>query len=163
MCISKKCTTFAAVFAQYESNMQAVDVHKIELSQYEIGHYQFDFQLNDDFFGALEKSEIVGGDVACVARLNLREDDFDLSIEVQGNVTLICDRCLDKMELSVSLDEVVEVDEQSKSLDLDWLAYELIVVNLPLVHCHPVGDCNPDMDALLQNHLCSTNEDPEAY
>ena len=69
--------------------MHAVDVHKIELSKYEIGHYQFDFQLNDDFFVALEKSEIVGGDVSCVARLNLREDDFDLSIEAQGNVSVI--------------------------------------------------------------------------
>ena len=52
-------------------------------------------------------------------------------------------------------------DYEPKQVDLSWLAYELIVVNLPLVHSHQDGGCNPEMDALLQDHLCTDVEDEE--
>ena len=48
-----------------------------------------------------------------------------------------------------------------KQIDLSWLAYELIIVNLPLVHSHQDGGCNPEMDALLQDHLCAEVEDED--
>ena len=43
-----------------------------------------------------------------------------------------------------------EEDEQTNTLDLSWLAYETITINLPLVHSHPDGECTPDMQQLLQ-------------
>jgi hypothetical protein len=31
------------------------------------------------------------------------------------------------------------------------------------VHSHQEGGCNPEMDALLQDHLCTSLEDEEWY
>ena len=96
------------------------------------------------------------------ARLILREDDFAVDVDVVGQVQVTCDRCLEPMNVDVDLyEENVEMDGDSKQIDLAWLAYELIIVNLPLVHSHQDGGCNPDMDALLQNHLCTTLDDEE--
>ena len=62
-------------------------------------------------------------------------------------------------EDGMEIEEYQELEEEVKQLDLAWLAYELIIVNLPLVHSHQDGGCNPDMDALLQDHLCTALED----
>lgn len=140
----------------------------IDLSTLEIGHYQFDYQLDSAYFATIEKTELLGGQVSAKAVLDLREDDFDLSIAVYGVVQVTCDRCLDPMDVDVDAEDVMNLEDEGKesaekvkTLDLNWLAYELIIVNLPLVHSHQTGGCNPQMDALLQDHLCTKMEDEQ--
>ena len=135
--------------------------HIIELSKLEIGNYSFDYELDSAYFQSVEKSEVLSGNVQAKAELALREQDFDLRIKVSGVVQFTCDRCLDPMDVSVDAEDDMEMDEGTKMLDLEWLAYELVIVNLPLVHSHQLGGCNPMMDALLQDHLCTTPEDED--
>ena len=135
--------------------------HIIELSKLEIGNYSFDYELDSAYFQSVEKSEVLSGNVHAKAELALREQDFDLRIKVSGVVQVTCDRCLDPMDVAVDAEDDMEMDEGTKMLDLEWLAYELVIVNLPLVHSHQPGGCNPMMDALLQDHLCTTLEDED--
>ena len=136
--------------------------HIITLDSLELGEYVYNFQLNSDYFSEIEGTELLGGEAKVEAHLNLREYDFDLEVEVKGLVQVTCDRCLDSMDVAIdAVEDEWEWDEEPKQLDLSWLAYELIIVNLPLVHSHQEGGCNPEMDALLQNHLCTTLEDEE--
>ena len=123
------------------------------------------------FFESLEKSEILSGSVVCKATLNLREEDYQLNITVHGTVFVVCDRCLDPMPLDIedeqeifSEDEVVP-DETGKTrdgkgncLDLSWLAYEIVSINIPIVHSHQAGECNKQMELLLHDHLCDDLE-----
>ena len=130
--------------------------HIVALDSLELGAHVFDFQLDSAYFGDIENSELLGGEVKVEARLNLREYDFDLDIAVKGLVQVTCDRCLDEMDVAIDAEENEwEWDDEPKLIDLSWLAYELIIVNLPLVHSHQDGGCNPEMDALLQDHLCT--------
>ena len=130
--------------------------HIVALDSLELGAHVFDFQLDSAYFGEIENSELLGGEVKVEARLNLREYDFDLDIAVKGLVQVTCDRCLDEMDVAIDAEENEwEWDDEPKLIDLSWLAYELIIVNLPLVHSHQDGGCNPEMDALLQDHLCT--------
>ena len=134
----------------------------VALDSLELGVHVFDFQLDNAYFGEIENSELLSGEVKVSAQLNLRQYDFDLTMEVKGLVQVTCDRCLDAMDVTIDAQETDwEWDEQPKLIDLSWLAYELIIVNLPLVHSHQEGGCNPEMDALLQNHLCTEVEDQE--
>ena len=141
----------------------------INLDKLEIGIHHFDFHLDTAYFQAIEKSELLGGEVDAKAELNLLSSGFDLNISVEGQVTVTCDRCLEPMSLSVSAQDNMTTDamdaisenKKGNVVDLNWLAYELTIVNLPLVHCHQTGGCNPQMDTLLQSHLCTT-EEPEA-
>ena len=154
MHISKKSSNFAARMMTLE--------HIIELKTLEIGHYNYEFKLDNSYFSTIEKTELLGGQVTVNAQLDLRADDYDLTLTVYGKVQVTCDRCLDPMDVVVdNTEEMAPLLENVQTLDLSWLAYEQIIVNLPLVHRHPEGGCNPEMDALLHNHLCSTAEEPD--
>ena len=155
------CSNFAADFAL----MSEQNHYIIDLTRLPIGTHEFDIQLNNDFFSGLEKTEILSGQVVAKAVLNLREDDYSLRIAVQGTVFVTCDRCLDPMPLDIndeqtieSIDEDLSLNPQPSTLNLTWLAYEIVSINIPLVHSHQPGACNPQMDLLLQSHLCDEPE-----
>jgi uncharacterized metal-binding protein YceD (DUF177 family) len=160
--MSKKSSTFAADFAPMsEQNHYIVDLKRLP-----VGTHLFDFQLDSDFFASLEKSEILSGEVVAKAVLNLREEDYRLNIAVQGTVFVVCDRCLDPMPLDIndeqeiwSADEEMSNDKsQMSNLDLSWLAYEIVSINIPIVHSHQPGECNQQMELLLHDHLCDEPE-----
>lgn len=136
-------------------------VENIDLKKLELGVHEFDFQLDSEFFAAQEKSEILSGLVSCHAVLNLQEEDYALRIAAKGAVQVTCDRCLDPMDVVVDIEEDADTETDNMGLNLVWTVYEMIVVNLPLVHSHPEGQCNPDMQELLQAHLCRAEEEPE--
>ena len=138
----------------------------IDLSRLPVGTHTFDIQLNDDFFASLEKSEILGGKVAAKLTLNLREEDYSLAVAVHGTVFVVCDRCLDPMPLEIDDEQEIWSEDEDlenrksriENLDLSWLAYEIVSINIPIVHCHQPGECNKQMELLLHDHLC---DDPE--
>lgn len=135
---------------------------QVELDALQVGQYELDYELDSEYLSSQEATELLGGQVKATARMDLRERDFDLYVEVKGEVQVACDRCLDTMSLPVDASDTIELEEDTKTIDLQWLAYEMIIVNLPLVHSHPEGECNPAMQDLLQSHLCSTMpEEPE--
>lgn len=148
--------------------MSRQDHYIIDLSRLPIGTHVFEIQLDSDFFASLEKSEILSGDVAAKIVLNLREESYQLNIAVQGTVFVVCDRCLDLMPLDIIDEQEIWSEEEENDLssmtthqlDLSWLAYEIVSINIPLVHSHQAGECNKHMELLLQDHLCD-EPDPE--
>ena len=142
--------------------MSEKTAHIVSLDSLEIGDHLFDFQLDNSYFSAIENSELLGGAVDVKVRLILHENEFVLDLDIVGQVQVTCDRCLDAMDIDVDIyEEDMELEEDTQQLDLAWLAYELIIVNLPLVHSHQDGGCNPEMDALLQDHLCTALDEEE--
>ena len=140
--------------------MSEKTAHIVLLDSLEIGEHLFDFQLDNSYFSTIENSELLGGAVDVKVRLILHENDFAVDVDVMGQVQVTCDRCLDSMDVDVDIyEEEIELEEDTQQLDLAWLAYELIIVNLPLVHSHQDGGCNPQMAALLQDHLCTALEE----
>ena len=140
----------------------------IDLSRLPVGTHSFDIQLDSDFFASLEKSEILNGNVVCKATLNLREEDYQLNIAVHGTVFVVCDRCLDPMPLEIDDEqEIFSADEENdqmvngQTVNLQWLAYEIVSINIPIVHSHQPGECNQQMELLLHDHLCDEPEPEE--
>ncbi len=138
----------------------------IDLKRLPVGTHTFDITLDDAFFKSLEKTEILSGTVDCQATLNLREEDYRLNIAVRGTVFVVCDRCLDPMPLEINAnDEMIDslndaAELPNDELDLSWLAYEIVSINIPIVHSHQAGECNKQMELLLHDHLCESS-DPE--
>lgn len=141
--------------------LRQTESNSISLTALKPGSYPFELVLDDEFFAA-QSGEILSGHTAVHAVLNLRADDYDLRLAVEGEVAVMCDRCLEPMTLPIAVEEEffspdedgIALDEDHQ-LDIAWLAYESIIVHLPLVHSHQPGGCNPEMDALLHNHLCA--------
>ncbi len=144
--------------------MSENDHYMIDLKRLPLGTHSFDILLDDDFFASLEKSEILSGKVACKATLNLREEDYQLNIAVHGTVFVVCDRCLDPMPLEIDDEQAIFSDDEEnngQSIDLTWLAYEIVCINIPIVHSHQPGECNQHMELLLHDHLCDEPEPEE--
>ncbi len=139
--------------------MKDYRLDNLALDQFKEGLYDFDFVLETPYIQSVEKTELLGGNIRAHAQLTIRHDSSMLRMKVHGQVEVACDRCLDPMTVGVDGEDTIELEQQT--IDLLWLAYEISVVNLPMVHCHPDGGCNPEMVALLQNHLRNTEEEPE--
>ena len=155
---SKKSSTFAADFAPMSEQTHII----IDLQRLPIGTHSFDILLDNDFFASVEKTEILGGNVECKVTLNLREEDYQLNITVHGTVFVVCDRCLDPMPIDIDANDEGEwLEANGESIDLSWLAYEIVSINIPIVHSHQAGECNKQMELLLQDHLCAEPEPDE--
>ena len=149
--------------------MSETNHYIIDLSRLPIGTHEFDVKLDDSFFQSLEKTEVLGGDVVGKAELRLREEDYSLRIAVHGTVFVVCDRCLDPMAIDIDDEQTIESIEEedeaykgkSESLNLQWLMYEIVSINIPLVHSHQTGECNKQMELLLHDHLCDEPEPDE--
>lgn len=149
--------------------------YTIDLKRLKIGTHEFEVTLDDGFFKELEKTEVLGGKVEARIVLNLREEDYWLTIAVHGTVFVTCDRCLDPMSLEIDASETSSPNDEMSAneslndepkasndvLDLTWLAYEIVSINIPVVHCHQAGECNKQMELLLQDHLCDEPEPEE--
>jgi uncharacterized metal-binding protein YceD (DUF177 family) len=149
--------------------MSEKDHYIIDLKRLPVGRHSFDITLDDGFFQSLEKTEVLGGKVEAQATLNLREEDYQLNIAVHGTVVVVCDRCLDPMDIEIEDEQEIWSDEEENDqspmtnhqLDLSWLAYEIVSINIPIVHSHQAGECNKQMELLLHDHLCDEPEPEE--
>ncbi len=157
--------------------MAELDGYRINLNALHDGEYHWELHLDNAFFQGLEQEEIQGGDIAAAVNLTARSSGFVVRLNVQGEVVVTCDRCLDPMHQSVSgeetllvklgnpaedaEDETIYVEPADGWLDLSWLLYELTELSLPIVHSHQPGECNPQMEELLRSHLCTTVDSPE--
>ena len=136
-----------------------------------------EFDLDDDFFAALEGSQLEHGALHVSVSIRKMTGFFELQFHTEGEVTVSCDRCLDDMEQPISTDnrlvvklgdtysdddDTVTVDENEGILDLSWFIYELIMLAIPIKHVHAPGKCNPAMSQVLEEHSADRSSDEES-
>ena len=128
--------------------------------------------LDDDFFQSLDQDEITGGDVDVVLQVKQGAGEvLHFNYKMHGNARVLCDRCLDEVELPVDFSDTIDIahgdpdDDNGEAIiipfsqmtyDIAWDMFELIDVHFPLQRIHPEGQCNPDMVSRF-----STEEDSE--
>jgi uncharacterized metal-binding protein YceD (DUF177 family) len=143
------------------------------LSQYTIpfsglkeGKHLFDFSADQRFFAGFGESEIERGSVTIQVELEKRTTYLRLLFKVEGEVELICDRCLEpylqpiksKYPMLVKFseteaddgDEVIYIHPGSHQVEVAKLIYEFIVLSIPIRHVHPDDEdgesrCDPEM------------------
>lgn len=156
--------------SNFATQMCNLEQLKIDLRELAEGVTSFSRALSDDFFEALEDAEIKRGRVAVDVSVRRNSAFFDVRLHMTGSVLVPCDICLEDMEQPIeaeaqvlatlgqregSGDEVVAVSEDEGILDLSWPVYESIALAVPTKHVHQQGQCNPDMERLLQQHSAS--------
>ena len=126
-----------------------------------IGVHQFDFEVDDALFQAFEGSEVKHGTAKVSIELTKAASMLTLDVEIRGEVTVECDRCLDDCILPIEFDDQIHVKFSEEEIEFDgevlWLnpsegeielgryIYDSIVLSLPYSRVHAEGDCNPDM------------------
>ena len=145
--------------------MCGLESYKIDLKGVKDETTRLDFDLNDDFFGALDGSQLEHGALHVSVSIRKMAGFFALLFHTEGSVVVTCDRCLDDMnqpietdnKLMVKLgdtysedDDTVTIDENEGMLDLSWFIYEFIMLAIPIKHVHAPGKCNSAMTQKLE-------------
>ena len=148
--------------------------YSINLKSIGLDKEQFVWTLDDDFFAGLDQELISRGSVRVTLRVIKTSGNFRLLFDVEGQVTVPCDRCLEPMqqpvqgahELSAVLGEtyqddgdVITVPDETGIVNLAWNLYEIVALLIPIAHVHPEGQCNTDMAQLLSRHTAQGQTD----
>ena len=146
--------------------MCSLETFKIDLKGMKTDEMRRDFELDDDFFKALDASEVKGGTLHVSVSIRKASGFFELHFHTEGTVTVPCDLCLDDMQQPITTDnqivarlgddtnteddDVVTVSEDEVILDTAWLIYEFVALAIPIKHVHAPGKCNSAMTQKLE-------------
>ena len=144
---------------------------KLPLKSMPIGTQEFEYHLGGDFFVNMESLDIHGADLDVKLLVTHKSDVYDLEFEIDGEITLLCDRCLDEMQYEVAedyhivvkygeeycddSDEVLIIPENENYLNVAKLIYDTVSLSIPMVHVHEEGECNEMMSEELRKHQAS--------
>ena len=145
--------------------MCSLETLKIDLKGLKEAETVREYDLDDQFFAALDGSQLEHGSLHVSVSIRKITGFFELTFHTEGTVTITCDRCLDDMQqpiatddqLTVKLgntysddDDTVTVDENEGILDLSWFIYEFTMLAIPIKHVHAPGKCNSAMTQKLE-------------
>lgn len=116
----------------------------------------------------MESADIRDARLKVIATVNVKGDIFELTLKVSGEITLICDRCLDEMQMPVDTeynvfvkygedynddsDNLLVIPESDNFLNIAYILYDTVALTVPIKHVHPLGKCNRAMSTLLRKH-----------
>ncbi len=141
---------------------------KLPLKSMPVGSHGFEYHLGGEFFVNMESCDIQDADLNVKLSVTHKSDVYDLFFEITGEITLLCDRCLDEMRQDVDTDyhivvkygdkycddsdEVLVIPENDNYLNVANLIYDTVSLSIPIMHVHPEGLCNEEMSEVLGRH-----------
>ena len=146
--------------------MNTLDRYNIAYKELSVGTYHFSMSIDDAFFNAFEKSQIISGDGNVEIELTKGGSLLTLSFEIEANAGVECDRCLEEVIIPIDYESTLTVGFSDTEMECDgdtmWLTpdqdqlnvahyiYESIYLSLPYQRVHEEGldgelECNADM------------------
>jgi len=139
-----------------------------------IGMHEFEFVLDDAFFGFFGHGEIKKGRIDVKLVLDRQASMLVLDFELDGSVELPCDRCGEDADIDVSGEErlivkmgertgstdedILELGPNEHEIDLSQYLYEYAHLMLPARRVHKnLSDCNQD----VVEHLGQIDEEDQ--
>ncbi len=143
------------------------------------GKHVFEFVADDSFFEQFDSSEIKRGLVKIRVELIKHAQFLELHFDLDGRVTVICDRCLELFTMGMDYqavlyvrfgkktreqtEEVLILADLSSEISLEQYIYEYTQLALPCQRIHPEIDgltgCNPEMMKKLEDHTAQEESD----
>ncbi len=133
-----------------------------------VGEQTFEYSLGKQFFANMESADIHDADLHVTLTVSHKQDIHHLQFDIEGTITLICDRCLDDLIYPVDTtysitvkygddyndesDELLVIPESDNYLNVAYLIYDTVALTIPIKHVHPLGKCNRQMSAMLKKH-----------
>lgn len=158
---------------EYASNQFTLKLKALSESKHPIA-----FDLDDDYFEALESPVISGGSVKMQGMVERVGSVFTIEMDFTGEVRSTCDRCLAPLQLPINTnarlivkfgetyreesEEIIVVSEREGVVDLSWQMYEFIVLSLPMQRMHPEGECDPEMISVMNRYSSASRADSPA-
>ncbi len=141
------------------------------------GTHEFEYKLNREFFAEMEYSEVRDADLDVQLKVVYRNDIYALSFQIKGTLTLLCDRCLDDLVIDVDTtysinveygdefndesDDLLIIPTSDNNLNISDMLFDTAVLEIPIKHVHPEGECNPGMSEILAQHRATMTDDDD--
>ena len=157
--------------------MNSLEQLKLDLKSLTDGVTILEFDLDDQFFEALDTSDVKQGALHVSVSIRKATGFFELLFHTEGTVIIPCDRCLDDMDQPVETDnrlivkfgseyseedDIIVVPEDEGILDTSWIIYEFVALVIPIRHVHAPGKCNPAMTKALEELSADRSSDEES-
>lgn len=150
------------------------DNFKLRISGISSGTHKFSIDCDKAFFELAEISTLEDGSLKLDIEMIKNENMIDLFFHFSGEVTTLCDRCLDPYTFPVDMEEhlIVKlvpfieenqcedeemwiVHENEYELDVFHFVYETILLSMPMRITHPEqpdgsSSCNPEIMERLE-------------
>jgi uncharacterized metal-binding protein YceD (DUF177 family) len=150
---------------------------KLPLKTLQQGEHKYNYVLGKQFFVNMESADIRDANLTVDLDVNYRGEIYDMNFEIKGEVTLLCDRCLDEMQYPIEVtyhvmvkygdryrddsDELLEIPYSDNDLNVAYMIYDTVSLAVPMKHVHPQGKCNKQMSAMLKKHRAIGNSDED--
>jgi len=108
------------------------------------GSTAFDWRADKEFFGNFENTEIFDAALEVRADVLKKGGKITLECEIQGTVTVQCDRCTEDLVLPVDTSFELEAPDGVEEWDISQDVYDYVNISLPMQRVHRDGECNPD-------------------
>ena len=128
--------------------------YTIQLESMPFGNNDFQYVINDSFFGERDYSEVKSGIVNLLLNVQKLESMFILTLNLEGFVVLPCDRCGDDYNQKIDSvakiflkygsvndidnddDDVIFINKNENDFDLSDIIYDYISISLPIHRVH---------------------------
>ncbi len=151
---------------------------KLPLKGMPIGVQDFEYHLGKQFFVNMESADIRDADLDVKLTVTHKTDYYDLAFAIDGEIVLMCDRCLDDLQFPVDVtyhivvkygedycddsDELLIIPESDNHLNVAYMIYDTVSLAIPIKHVHAQGKCNRAMSAALKKHRARNVDDEDA-
>lgn len=158
--------------------MGKFDKYKIGLKNMQAMACTQEFKLDNQFFIDIDAPEVTKGNVNVIMDVKKLAggNAFEIKFGMNGVVQVSCDRCLDDMDLDITVSDKVMVKmgteyaedgdwvvipEDEGEINVAWFMYEFIALAIPMKHVHAPGKCNKAMAGKLTEHLRISADDED--
>ncbi len=114
----------------------------VKLSSLAPGTNEFEWSTSPEFFEYFGNNEILTSDVSVSVEVCNHGLTVDVSCDIEGSVTVACDRCLADLEMPIETFFDETYTAEGDELDLRQDIYDYICTALPLQRVHPEGECD---------------------
>lgn len=142
--------------------------YKVPLKGLPEGTHEFEYRLGAQFFNDMENTDVRDSDIAVKLTVVYKNGRYDLNFVINGEVVVLCDRCLDDLHLPIDTsyhimveygddynddtDGLLIIPQSDATLNVAYMVYDTVALAIPMKHVHPMGKCNRQMCALLRKH-----------
>lgn len=151
---------------------------KLPLKGMSPGIHEVDYHLDKQFFVNMESQDVHDADLNVKLIVDHKGDFYNLDFHIVGEVTLLCDRCLDDLQFPIDAtykiavqfgddyndenDDLLVIPSTDNTLNVAYMIYDTVVLQIPIKHVHPLGKCNRAMSAILKKHRVRSADDEDA-
>lgn len=160
--------------------------YSIDLEGLKQGAASFEWPVSLEFFKSFGNEDLL--DAKVIAKVEARKVGAKILVDLalDGEVTVVCDRCLEDLVLEISADaaltvrfgkgdseenqedeeegrELVLIEPGETELDLSQTIYDYVNLAIPIQRVHPEGGCDPEMVSRLGVQKEISNEENSAF